>query len=103
MIMCFDAATSMEPERYSFTLEDGRIYTIWMWKGDYLNLGAGCETGIYYGDGFHKNCATDTNLHMTLKLYDNRNGEWVFFYNPDEPQWWITGFNPNIRIEMQVS
>ncbi len=93
----FDAATSMGRKKYPFTIEDGTTYTIWMWKGDYLNLGAGCETGIYFGEEYHVNCATETNLHMTLKLYDNRNGEWVFFYNPDEPQWWITGFNPEYQ------
>lgn len=93
----FDAATSMEPKKYSFTIEDGTTYTIWMWKGDYLNLGAGCETGIYSGEEFHVKCATDTNLHMTLNLYDKRTGNWVFYYNPDDPQWWITGFNPRYQ------
>ena len=24
-----------------------RKYVIWAWKGDYLNLGAGCEVGFY--------------------------------------------------------
>lgn len=93
----FDTATSMKPKKYQFTIEDGTTYTIWMWKGDYLNLGAGCETGIYFGDEYHVNCATDTNLHMTLSLYDKRTGQKIFDYNPDDPQWWITGFNPKYQ------
>lgn len=93
----FGAATSMKPKKYQFQIKDGTTYTIWMWKGDYLNLGAGCETGIYVGDGFHVECGTGTNLHMTLNLYDKRTGKKIFEYDPDEPQWWITGFNPKFQ------
>lgn len=94
----FNAATSMDKYKsLPFTTEDGTTYTLWMWKGDYLNLGAGCETGIYYGDGYHLNSATDTNLHMTLSLYDKNTGEKIFEYNPDDPQWWISGFNPKYQ------
>lgn len=92
----FNAATSMDKRQYFFTA-DGTNYTIWMWKGDYLNLGAGCETGIYYGEGYHVNSATDTNLHMTLSLYDKESGKPIFNYNPEDPQWWITGFNPKYQ------
>lgn len=93
----FHGATSMKPMQYSFTTADGSNYTIWMWKGDYLNLGAGCETGIYYGKGFHLNSATDTNLYMSLSLYDKETGRRIFAYNPNDPQWWITGFNPEYQ------
>ena len=92
----FDGFTSMDVGKYPFTLEDGTSYTIWMWKGDYYNLGAGCETGIYYGNegDYHWNSADNTNLYMSLALYDKKNGKWIFNYNPTDPQWWITGFNP---------
>ena len=93
----FDGFTDMRVNHdLSFATADGTQYTIWMWKGDYYNLGAGCETGIYYGQpgDYHLNCATDTNLHMSIALYDG-NGEQIFTYNPDEPQWWITGFDPS--------
>ncbi len=93
----FDGATSMDKKKYSFATDDGTNYTIWMWKGDYLNLGAGCETGIYYGDDYHVNSATDTNLYMSIALYDKRTGEQIFTYNPSDAQWWITGFNPEYQ------
>lgn len=93
----FNGATSMDKEKYPFTTADGTTYTIWMWKGDYLNLGAGCETGIYYGDGYHLNSYTDSNLQMNLSLYDKESKRWVFTYNPNDPQWWITGFNPKYQ------
>lgn len=40
----FDVATDIN--KYSVTV-DGEQYCIWMWKGEYLNLGAGAETGTY--------------------------------------------------------
>ena len=27
--------------------DEGKEFIIWSWKGDYMNLGAGAETGIY--------------------------------------------------------
>ncbi|MCI8509517.1 MAG: DUF4474 domain-containing protein, partial [Lachnospiraceae bacterium] len=39
----FDVATDMKKNKYPITV-DGEEYCIWMWKGDYLNLGAGAET-----------------------------------------------------------
>ena len=33
---------------------------------------------------------------MTLTLTD-QNGNQIFDYHPDEPQWWITGFNPEYQ------
>ena len=64
-------------------------------EGDYVNLGAGCETGIYVGDadGWHMSSAVDTNLYMTLQLTD-KEGNVIFYYEPEDTQWWITGFNP---------
>ncbi len=51
-------------------------YIIWAWKEDYINLGAGAETGI-----------------MELLLTD-RQGNIILDYKPEEKQWWINGFNP---------
>lgn len=94
----FDGFTSCERNKVNFTYQ-GREYTIWMWKGDYLNLGAGCETGIYYSDdgGYHKYSATDSNLKQAIVLYDKRTGRRILAYEPNNPQWWITGFNPRYQ------
>ena len=44
-------------------------YILWAWKGDYLNLGAGAELGIYYGgkdiNSFWK---VDKSLAMPMTL-----------------------------------
>lgn len=92
----FGGATSMEKNDNVFVVDDdGTKYTLWMWKGDYVNLGAGCETGIYIGDenGWHMSSYVDSNLYMTLQLIDQE-GNVIFYYEPEEYQWWITGFNP---------
>lgn len=87
---------------------DGEIdktYMFWSWKGDYMNLGAGAETGIYeYYSDTHWLTATD----MELTLYHD--GEKLYSYSPygDEnlwnngAQWWITGFDArtqNVKAE----
>jgi hypothetical protein len=77
-----------------------------MWKGDYINLGAGAECGIYRngfigdliqidGKPIHYDVDRDYVLPMTLKL--SLNGVEVYDRQPDEPQWWITGFNPAFK------
>lgn len=91
---------------------DGEIdktYMFWSWKGDYMNLGAGAETGIYeYYSDTHWLTATDKATAMELTLYHN--GEKLYSYSPygDEnlwnngAQWWITGFDArtqNVKAE----
>ena len=88
--------------KQEFTL-DGQTFIVWAWKGDYMNLGAGAETGIYQstGDGFHYTTATEYACDMELIL--NYNGEQLFDYSPygDEArwnngaQWWVNGFDPS--------
>lgn len=78
-------------------------YVLWAWRGDYLNLGSGAEIGIYtnvhrIGDFEHwevdENCALPMKLYLynyySLMRIDN-----IFCWEPNEPQWWITGFNPD--------
>lgn len=91
----FKQLTSARPKKFGFTV-DGTNYTLWLWKGDYFNLGAGAESGIYRGNGFHQQSATDTNLSMTLNLYD-KDGNVIFVYDPGQPNWWTTGFNPDVQ------
>ena len=88
----FDLATDMETVQFDFT-SSNTSFIIWAWKGDYLNLGAGAELGLYYGGGPHWKTGTDYALPMTLQLLD-ANGNVLVSWAPDEANWWITGFNP---------
>lgn len=94
----FNGTTSCDRQKFTF-ISDGTVYTIWMWKGDYLNLGAGCETGIYYSEpgSYHMYSATDTGITQTISLRDKEKGEVIFEYDPGSPHWWITGFNPRYQ------
>ena len=104
----FDGATSCRNRKFNF-YSDGTQYTIWMWKGDYLNLGAGCETGIYYSEpgSYHMYSATDTGITQTISLRNKQTGEIIFEYAPGTPTWWVTGFHPKYqdydRDDLEVS
>lgn len=93
----FDSATSMRYKKYDFDVNnDGYSdYVIWAWKGDYLNLGAGAELGIYerweYSDEIWK-VNKNNAMKMTLKLEHKTKGT-LFDWRPTEKQWWITGFD----------
>lgn len=91
----FAGFTSARRNRLDFAVGDTE-YTLWLWKGDYYNLGAGAESGIYRGDGFHRQSATDAKLYMRLNLYDSA-GNVIFVYDPGETNWWTTGFNPDVQ------
>jgi hypothetical protein len=93
--------TSMYENDFTFCA-NGTEYLIWVWKGDYINLGAGAEAGLYKDPilGAHWQTAPEDALPMALRLVDNR-GTVIFDYAPDEKQWWITGFDPN-RPNMQA-
>ena len=85
--------TSMAKNRYTFNVGE-KTYAIWMWKGDYINLGAGAEAGIYEYAGLgHWFTATDMAMPMELSL--TYKGDELYHYTPDEKQWWITGFDPS--------
>lgn len=102
--------------------DEGEEFIIWSWKGDYMNLGAGAETGIYqvkdgefdkYGNYIMENgeysylygeVNREYSVKMTLELYYDSNGdssfshdERLYDYKPNEPQWWITGFDPLVQ------
>lgn len=98
----FDYATSMEKAKFEFSSEK-RDYIFWAWKGDYLNLGAGAELGIYSNKSglmgqadvtspFSAHWLVDTSLAMPMTMSLNYNGEEIANYS--EEQWWITSFNP---------
>lgn len=107
----FDYATSMRKVKFPFEF-NGEDYIFWGWMGDYLNLGAGAELGIYVrmGDTEHYLVDRDLAMPMTLKLVDNE-GNIIVDYDPNEKEWyheflgiepnkknwWITGFNPDYQ------
>ena len=100
----FDYATNMEKDSFEFSYND-RKYIFWVWKGDYLNMGAGAELGIYSNESgiagkidvsspHDEIWLVDTNLAMKMSLSVIYDGQEIISYTPDEKQWWITGFNP---------
>lgn len=88
----FGQVTSMWSHPYEFTY-NGCGYTIWVWKGDYINLGAGAELGIYRGSSGHR--TVDRSLSMRMGMFVDYKGKNIVYYNPSEKQWWITSFNSN--------
>ena len=95
----FGIATSMERAKFQFRHNE-QDYIFWAWKGDYLNMGAGAEMGIYYGGGPHWLIDTKLAMHMTLTL--QHKGTTIISWNPQKDDsykwdkvWWVTGFNPN--------
>ena len=87
----FDLGTQMKTQKFPFRY-DGQDYILWAWKGDYLNLGAGAEMGIYYGGEPH--WLVDTNLTLNMALFVEYNHRMIISFTPKEKYWWITGFNP---------
>ena len=86
----FDIFTHMEPKKFDFRYNN-EDYIFWLWKGDYLNLGAGAEIGIYYGGEPH--WRVDKSLAMIMSMTVYYKGSMMFYYA--RRTWWLTGFNPN--------
>jgi len=109
----FHYATSMEKDPFKFSYND-KDYVLWAWKGDYLNLGAGAEMGIYtrmevLGEQT-KHWLVDQSLAMPMTLTLDYNGEQIISYDPKKvdpkifdplrkstDKWWVTGFNPDYQ------
>ena len=91
--MVFGTATQMKTTQYQFEYRE-KMLVFWVWKGDYINLGAGAELGIYYGGGPHWKVGKEYALPVTLQL--NYNGKQRFYWDPGEENWWITGFDPSL-------
>ena len=87
--VAFDLGTDMNTDCFDFNY-GGKDYRIWLWKGDYINLGAGAEMGIYYGGGPQWCVDTDLACSMSMKLYYQ--GNEIIDYSATT--WWLTGFNP---------
>lgn len=94
----FDAGTSMRNAKFEIDIDDdGRDdYILWAWKGDYLNLGAGAELGIYTRWEYNDSIWTvDKNMAMKMSMKLDRSGTNIIDWRPTQKQWWITGFNHN--------
>lgn len=87
---------SANRKKFSFKTDDGTTYMLWLWKGDYINLGAGAEAGIYKKSIIpgHYLTSTENSMKMSMHLTDHNTGETIADYSPEEYQWWITAFNP---------
>ena len=106
----FNTATSMNKLKLDFTLStNNQDYVVWVWKGNYLNLGAGSEVGFYTQNETLENLEKNLKLEhwmvsdelpMTLSLYKVAGNGLIYdtYYHwlPDENQWWITGFVPDV-------
>lgn len=90
----FDMGTSMRPAKFEFTYNH-RGYTIWAWKGDYINLGAGDELGIYRGSSGQRTVDTSLALPMIVYLFYKR--YCIIEYYPHGKQWWVTSFYPKYQ------
>ncbi len=94
----FDSLTSMNRGKFKFGSGDD-MFTLWMWKGDYFNFGAGGEIGIYKGNKWHVDCYTQSKLKMNLDIRLKDGTQVLDWDAADSYQWWITGFNPDKRFQ----
>ena len=99
----FDAFCDMERDTFVFEV-DGQPYTLWFWKGEYMNLGAGGESGIYRGNKMTDDfCTVDTEMEIPMKMtIDYGNGTRRTWNNNGKETWWNTSFDPrqqNIKAE----
>lgn len=93
----FDLFTDMRFNNNGTFVYNKKNYILWAWKGDYLNLGAGAELGIYYGgkdiNSFWK---VDKSLAMPMTLTLIHKTKGIIVDNWKNTTWWLTAFNPNV-------
>ena len=99
----FRIGSYMNYDRADFTANNKK-YALWFWKGDYWNLQSGAEMGLYDNptnlSGTDHYDAVDFEVPMTLSSYNyysKNNIGHVFSWLPTTNQWWITGFNINLK------
>lgn len=72
----------------------------WIWKGDYWNLGAGAEIGIYHtsNEFHHDNGFYDVVTDLTLGV------DMTITYNEEvlnnlvQTNWWVCSFTPEYQL-----
>ena len=78
---------------------NNKEYVLWMWKGDYWNLGTGSEIGLYQQSAESRTHydAVDFLCSMQLSTYKYSDGQvYGSYYNWNpvhNKQWWITAFD----------
>ncbi len=95
--------------RYPFVVDgtpNDTFYIIWCWKGEYWNLGAGAEIGIYYNEdsvqaeqGYYKIEPENLKLNILMNV-DYLNEKNVLEHlttNFSQTNWWVTSFTPRIQ------
>jgi len=99
--LVFALGTSMDYNNNAIFSYNGEKYILWAWKGDYINLGAGAELGIYYGGSdknSHWKVKKSLAMPMTLTLKHKKKGVIVNNWNNwGKDAWWITAFNPKYQ------
>ena len=96
--VAFDFGTEMQCGKFAFS-SGGKDYALWAWKGDYLNMGAGAELGIYTKAdgilGLLGHYKVDKSLAMDMCLDLTLNGKNVGSFQGYH--WWATSFNPSVQ------
>ena len=97
----FDIFTDMDCNNEGIFTFNDKNYILWGWKGDYINLGAGAELGIYYGGKsrdsiwfVNKSLAMPMTLTLKHRIYGTIVDNWDNWGNDS---WWITAFNPRYK------
>ena len=90
----FGIGTSMSSSRIEFKIGN-QTYAFWAWKGDYINLGAGAELGIYKKFGIHWIVDKSLALPMSMKLILPGKVDEYNSYT-----WWITSFDPSVKWKL---
>lgn len=96
----FISATGSFRKKFVLNIRRGfflkKEYILWAWKGDYLNLGAGAELGIYLKNGIFHSKANQRNAMFTgieIKYQTNK----ICSRFTTQKEWWITGFVPSYQ------
>jgi hypothetical protein len=106
---CFAIGSNMRRQQFFFEYDDNNEaysngkHVLWLWKGDYWNMGAGTEMGVYrHAATMHNTEHYDVikfELPMTIYLYSANGDDFdnIFCWEPRIEQWWATGFVPAYR------
>lgn len=96
-------------DKYEFSTSDND-YVIWIWKGDYWNLGAGAEIGIYTATESDDSQDNEKNevfyqidknntLHVEMTVKYRYLGLFEDTLNVlKDDNWWVCSFTPKIQM-----